>query len=83
MGSSGIKAFSSFSRKQYRLYSEWNMKAKEEPDNLKYQYNAKYYRTRYGMYRKLFAKHEKIDREANAKRYEVEEKKKEEAAIKQ
>lgn len=82
MGSAGVKAFGSFIKKQYRTYQEWNQKYKEEPDNLKLQYNKNYYKTRYGQYKKHFAIAEKKDKEENAKRYEVEERKKEAEELK-
>jgi len=66
------------------LYQQWNLKSKKEPDNLKYDYNARYYKVRYAYYKDYFAVEEEKDRAANALRYEVEEKKQEaEALVKQ
>lgn len=43
---------------------------------MKYDYNARYYKVRYAHYKDFYAIEEEKDREANALRYEVEEKKK-------
>jgi len=54
MGAAGAKAWNSFIIKQYKLITEWNFKLKSEPDNLDFSYNVRYYRTRYGWYKKLY-----------------------------
>lgn len=82
MGPTGTKAVESFLSKQFRLYMEQNMKAKKEPDNLKLRYNVRYYKTRFGHYKRLVQIAEKADKEANPVRYEVEEKKKHEEEVK-
>lgn len=82
MGEAGQKAWKSFLAKQYKLLQEWNIKRKNEEDNLEYEYNWRYYRTRYGQYRRLYITAEKEDKIKNAKKYEIEEKKKQESELK-
>jgi len=61
---------------------DWNLQAKAAPDDLKLQYNARYYKTRYGHYKALYARSQKKDMADNKLRYEVEAKKKEAEALK-
>lgn len=48
---------------------EWNLKWRKERDNLQFRYRMNYYRTRFGMYRKLYWIARSKDKIANAKRY--------------
>jgi len=49
--------------------------AKKKPDDLKLAYRARYYKTRFGQFRRLIRKYRAIDRKANLVTYEIEEKK--------
>lgn len=54
---------------------DWNLKSKKRPDDLKLKYRARYYKTRFGQWRRLIRTAYKKDKEANALVYEIEEKK--------
>jgi len=82
MGAVGMKAWGSFMQKQYKSYMEWNMKFKNEPDNLTYKYRMSYFRTRYGQYKRLYYVAKKKDMVANKVKYEEEAKKKQAADLK-
>jgi hypothetical protein len=82
MGAVGMKAWTSFIKKQYKMYMEWNLKYRQERDNLQFKYRMNYYRTRFGYYRKAFYIAKKKDMELNKKKYEEEAKKKQEAEVK-
>ena len=54
------------------MFIEWGMKYRMEKDNLEYEYNHRYYRTRYGEYMKLYQVYENEDRMKNIKKYQIE-----------
>jgi predicted metal-binding protein len=61
---------------------EWNLKYRQERDNLTFRYRMIYYRTRFGQYKRAYYIAKKKDMEANKKRYEAEAKAKREADAK-